>query len=891
MLARIQIIVVGMFFFCVAAEAASQNCNCGTLPAGEFNFYVDAAATPANLTWCQRINNINAPYRTLAEARDAIRSYKTQCLMGAELDRDITVWIRGGVYEMFETTTPQGVTGEDTFELEAQDSGNPIAGYYITYRAYQSSPQFNPEDVLLTGGVEVDGWTAGGVQSDDAGGTMSRWWGTLNIDWPTSDIYIDNERMTLAREPDLGAGELGTGFAYILKSKVHDDLGPTDTFERSYEIDDGLRMRGSAACGGGNTGYIEAVAIHEWNVHRSMPLGTSTFAGPGGTISGNATLIFSPDAPLGKIGGAPGCTEGAVSYYPAFFTIRGRGLDSHSQMWPDVTMKTTWPTGFEPHAPNGGACELNTTKDDRLFVEGDKRFMDQQYEWYQAQTSVCQQVNIRLPHAAGVDIIDPNTATTILPKQQTLVRLTGSQEAPVKGVIFLDLMFGFTNYVRPGLHDETEYTPQSISSRGIQHIDNPWTPKIKQGVGQNVLPAAFEAKYVEGLYVVGCRFAHTGGNAINAFTPVRPSYFCGDPDIDGILVQQTEFFDIGGTALALSKFDEFVFAGVQFDAVPSGPEAEFSIHSPANVIVSANYFHDIGVRYYSSAAIWCRGTQDVEIYFNEIDGSMDSGIYGGVSNQMVETTIVQDICGVIDITETCGRPATGVDKDADRYTSLRGDFIVLGNRVLNTMGVMTDGAAIYLRGSPGQTCYPSAARISPLCDCDGPFGSCTSPKRAWVAENYVDDVAPNGRLPNSNAVAHLYFDNCSANWFVQQNVFLDEFDRSDIINVQVSRGIAESGQAALPITFCWDTNYYEGPGVGEPREFGRAFIEDKLIKYMTCTDPDGTDADAVLPAVTMQFARDTNMMVKQVPQDIIDAAAIPSLHPRVKGYQSPLIHP
>lgn len=882
----------------VASTGLGQNCDCNQIPGGDIAFYVDVDAAASTLAWCDRINNPNAPYQTLVEARNAIRAMRMECIGLNGLDRNITVWIREGVYEMFETTDGMGtvLSGEDTLTLNHMDSGDPLAGYYITYRAYQATPQSDPEDVLLTGGKEVDGWmTSDPVipETDYLKSTQSLWWGNLNVDWAISDIYIDNVRMTLAREPDIGEGLRGSGFAKILESSVDDNLvmGGLGTFERTYEVMDELRIRGTAPCSGmsggmptSSYGYIEAVAIHEWNVHRAKPLlgmGKSEFYGPGGSPgTGNGTLVFSPEQPLGKICGPQSCTSGTTPYYQGFMTVRG---ESHEQLEVDEKSKAAtppWPTGFVAHAPSDDAtCKLvKSIKDDRLFVEGDKRFMDQRFEWYQAEVGECQQINIRLPYDSATEFVDPNSAVTILPKQQTLVQLEGSQALPVKGIVFKDLMFGFTNYVRPGLQGGGDYQPQSITSRGVQHVGHPCQGKESEEEGENILPAAFEAKFVEGIKIEGCRFAHTGGNAVNAFTPVRQKNFCGEVEIDGIEVRESEFFDIGGTALALSKFDGDFFFGEPF-------VGEYSIHSPANVLVEWNYFHDIGVRYFSSAAIFCRGTQDIEIVENEIDGAMDSGIYGGVSNQMVETTARQDICDVVDITSTCRFPATGAIQEARRYTGLRGNFLVDGNVVKNTMLEMTDAAAIYLRASPGANC-------SLL-----PGDPCLI-KVARVFENYVDDVASNGLLPNSNTVAHLYFDNCSANWRVSNNLFLESgAEDVDDIYLQVNKGIAKSGQASQPNRFCISTNYYEGSGTGSAAASARAEIESQLNGFLTSPECDcGTQtlndlAEQVVPAATMVWARNSDGSLKSTAQSIKDMAGIPASASRVKTYRTPLIHP
>lgn len=77
---------------------------------------------------------LNAPFRTLQRARDVVRT------VNANMTGDIYVYLRGGTYPV-----------SSTIELGQRDSGT--NGFRVVYAAYAN------ETPILTGGVQVSGWT------------------------------------------------------------------------------------------------------------------------------------------------------------------------------------------------------------------------------------------------------------------------------------------------------------------------------------------------------------------------------------------------------------------------------------------------------------------------------------------------------------------------------------------------------------------------------------------------------------------------------------------------------------------------------------------------------------------------------------------------------------
>ncbi len=163
------------------------------------------------------------PFATLERARDAIRQMKMPD--GRIPEGEITVWVRGGVYEI-----------ASTFALTGEDSGT--KGSPIIYRACEG------EEVRLVGGREVKGWkpvkdpeilsridpAARGkvLQADlkaqgitDYGKLTSRGFGR-EIKPAALELFFNDKPMTLAEWPnndwtmiaDVPAGPNGGKFTY-----------------------------------------------------------------------------------------------------------------------------------------------------------------------------------------------------------------------------------------------------------------------------------------------------------------------------------------------------------------------------------------------------------------------------------------------------------------------------------------------------------------------------------------------------------------------------------------------------------------------------------------------------------------------------------------------------
>ncbi|HHW00655.1 MAG TPA: hypothetical protein GXX36_14045, partial [Clostridiaceae bacterium] len=127
-------------------------------PEDEIAFYVSSDGNDSN------DGSIDSPFLTIERARDAVRQ------INSDMDKDITVYLRGGEYKI-----------EDTIEFNSTDSGT--NGYYITYRNYPG------ETPVLSGGESIDGWVQEGslFKTNIGAGTKIR------------ELFVNGQRAQRAR--------------------------------------------------------------------------------------------------------------------------------------------------------------------------------------------------------------------------------------------------------------------------------------------------------------------------------------------------------------------------------------------------------------------------------------------------------------------------------------------------------------------------------------------------------------------------------------------------------------------------------------------------------------------------------------------------------------------
>ncbi|WP_327043614.1 ricin-type beta-trefoil lectin domain protein [Microbispora sp. NBC_01189] len=145
----------------------------GSVPASaatQATYYVAPDGNDANP------GTVTSPFRTLQRARDVVRT------VNANMTGDIYVYLRGGTYSV-----------SSTIDFTPADSGT--NGYRVVYAAYQN------ETPVLTGGVQVTGWTqhSGNI-----------WKAPLNRSNKLRALYVNDKRAFMASKTMNSAGCYGT---------------------------------------------------------------------------------------------------------------------------------------------------------------------------------------------------------------------------------------------------------------------------------------------------------------------------------------------------------------------------------------------------------------------------------------------------------------------------------------------------------------------------------------------------------------------------------------------------------------------------------------------------------------------------------------------------------
>ncbi|MCK5617457.1 right-handed parallel beta-helix repeat-containing protein [Candidatus Pacearchaeota archaeon] len=194
--------------------------------ADEIALYVSPSG---NDSWAG--DNIDKPFATLQKARDAIRAMKKK----DGLTKPVTVYLRGGTYELSETLV---------FTLE--DSGTKTCP--ITYRAYQN------EKPIISGGRKIDG-------------SWKKYKGEIMVctipevkkgNWRFRQLFLNGERQTRARIPNLDESFI-KGEKLFQIDEPEEDLGK---YAMKYQAGHFKKFK--------NLNDVEVVLYRTWNESRLL---------------------------------------------------------------------------------------------------------------------------------------------------------------------------------------------------------------------------------------------------------------------------------------------------------------------------------------------------------------------------------------------------------------------------------------------------------------------------------------------------------------------------------------------------------------------------------------------------------------------------------------------
>ena len=751
----------------VAAAARAGDSSCASCAlTGDLVFYVDDDAPPFNpsLTWLYYANDITRPVPEIGDARDLIRNYRNLCgKTGEDLDRNVIVYIREGRYAP--DTNNQGFPV--TLEFESQDSGSVTNGKTITYQAYDGGS--GPESVLISGGVVLDNWPT----SSPSGG--NRWWTQkLPSGWATADyldpikprdLYVDNVRATRAREPDISDSPSTQGFARVFGPifKVpNPDINGSQTqkWGNEYALDVSYLFpanAGSAARGYTPYRGIECVMRNQgaWASHRQYVREIN----PGQTAPGRTYV---------RLHDMIGIQDTVVS-----------SMNPDSALGQHVYVDTS-------------TCSYAT----EIYLENAKEFMDEPYEWWFNPggsgdinpTYATDRMWVILPEdrvPVGPHSETPNVQI-VVPYAKELFRFHGCSNIDLQNLNFahtnqdLPVPLSFSQVangsrvteVIPSGSGSYLFDVVSKSSADPAKVDHPVMGWFETMRGMPFYQAATQRCAIAdqnsidnleeenrfrlvpavrvtgglGLDIMRCRFAHTGSTGVLI------------ENGHGHSIQESEFFDIGGSAVVVCR------ANLRTNNCPATAPLDGITAVPTNYTISRNYIYDTGRTYLSSPAIFSGWTATnaipvppltfSQISSNYIMNTPAEAIFSGFgpndSQKRAQTRHV-------DIKDNIVRNANQLLDDMAGIVTMRdGDGSgVLRNVVFQDAastgnarhGLYTDGKSVFgMTGTPGAIIGPPSGWTyaeNVVWGFDSPFQMNTAhtcPEHNTWIDNFIEDA-------------------------------------------------------------------------------------------------------------------------------------------------------
>ena len=229
-----------------------------------------------------------------------------------------------------------------------------------------------------------------------------------------------------------------------------------------------------------------------------------------------------------------------------------------------------------------------------------------------------------------------------LPVTDRLLTIKGTAEDPAHNLVFDNLEFAYTNWMRP-----------SDEEKGFRTRQNNW---LDDELPESAIRVNC-ARYVD---FTNNKFNKLGSAALQLYYSIQECDIIGN-----------ELCDLSAGGIALGK-------GIGDDYETEMKPTEYKYYTINNT-VDNNYIHDIGVDYGSSTGYSFTWTKNTTFEHNEIANCNYSGVHGGY--------------GWGDYHEDSEQPGTGVYN-----TSLSYNYI---HDVLNSK--LIDGGAIYTLGSTGGT--------------------------------------------------------------------------------------------------------------------------------------------------------------------------------------------
>lgn len=438
-------------------------CSASTAQSAEF--YLSPQGDDRNSGTLER------PFQTLGRGQAAARAAH------AKGEGAVTVWLRGGRYEL-----------SATFTLTSADSG--VEGRPVVYRCYGA------EQPVLSGGTRIGGWKP--VQGDLPGGPVAR--GTVwtaevpsaqGTAWTFRQLWANGRRLPRARWPNLPDVEPASPAGAAAEDPYR--TRPVASGEVAFRVTDATLPTAELVK---DPAALERWRQRAWTHVDFAPADLKAFQGRLPTdLGGSGAELFSINR------GRWATMRVAVA------EASGTG------------MTTTTPIGCLSYY--WGGMHLMSTGAGHL--ENALSLLDRPGEWYLEKSAR------RLYYLAG-DGENPNTLEFIAPRLERLVSIQGTAASPVRFVELRGLSMEHAQWRLP----EFGYRPALGCYYGTQLSPlmaavpcKAGTIRPKDEYPEYCLPAAVELTYAERCRLELCRVAHVGASGVGLGEGCRSNVIVG----------------------------------------------------------------------------------------------------------------------------------------------------------------------------------------------------------------------------------------------------------------------------------------------------------------------------------------------------------------------------
>ena len=458
------------------------------------DFYVSPQGDDANP------GTVEKPLKTLKRAQNAVRALKAASQGKASIG-PVTVWLRGGRYEL-----------PETFVLGPEDSGQ--QGEPIVYRAYAK------ESPVLSGGRTITGWKK--VEGDLPGlpdAANGKVWVASVPDardgkWGFRQLWANGQRLTRARWPN----NVVQAVKEVNGKKTAVDgysAGKVIPGEIQFQVADPSAPSGDALKPGPAQDRWREGLDRTW---RTAQFGANDLkAFPGGKLPND---LGKGDVELfAKNGGQWATMRIPVEKVEASRLTTAVPMGCLSYYWGGMRLMT---------------CGMG-------HIENALSLLDQPGEWY-------------LDRKAGLvyymprDGEDPNAMEFVAPKLEQLVCIRGTAQSPVQFVELRGLRLEHAEWPLPaigyrpmlGCYYGTQLTPL-VASASMPTGDVPFKPgsiRPKDEFPEFYLPAAVDVTYARECLLELCRLGHVGASGIGLGEGCRRDRVLG-----------CEVYDAGGNGI------------------------------------------------------------------------------------------------------------------------------------------------------------------------------------------------------------------------------------------------------------------------------------------------------------------------------------------------------